>query len=90
MWIGLIQEMEESMARFGALYDWNKLPKWEACVQRFANHGSNKHSHPEVDPRSKEWKLLQAANQYDMQLYVHAVTVFEQQRQFFVDNEENA
>ena len=88
IWVGLITEMKESINRFGAIYRWNEKPQWQGCIESFAHHGSNKHDHPEIDTRSKEWKLLQAANFYDIQLYVHAVNVFEEQRQYFGNAEE--
>lgn len=89
MWVGLITEMEESINRFGAVYGWNQLEKWDECVGNKAHHGSNMHKHPKVNPKSDTWKLLQETNMYDLQLYNHAVSTFEEQGQFFTDFEEN-
>jgi hypothetical protein len=85
MWVGLLTEMKDSMERFGAIYGWDNHPKWDSCVERFADHGSNMHKHPEVDPKSEAWTLLHGINRYDTQLFVHAVGVFEEQRQYFVE-----
>lgn len=89
MWIGLTSEMEESIDRFGAIYGWNQKPKWDSCVNRYTgSHGSNKHKHPKIDHDSTEWKRLSADNHYDVQLYLHAVDVFEAQTAYFdVSNE---
>mmetsp|Transcript_25301 Transcript_25301/g.42040 ORF Transcript_25301/g.42040 Transcript_25301/m.42040 type:complete len:326 (+) Transcript_25301:45-1022(+) len=88
MLVGLLTEMDESVNRFGAAYGWNQLDNWEACIDTSkSHHGSNKHKHPEVDPKSETWQLLLATNPYDLQLYALAVAVFEQQRQLFADIE---
>lgn len=89
MWIGLTSEMPESIDRFGAIYGWNQKPQWDSCVTKYTeNHVSNKHKHPKIDRKSAEWKRLLADNRYDHQLYLHAVDIFEKQKDFFgVSNE---
>jgi hypothetical protein len=89
MWVGLITEMEESINRFGAIYGWSEMDDWETCMKDQVQHVSNHHKHPKVDRNSETWKLLEATNFYDLQLYDHAVAVFEAQRQFFTDIDES-
>jgi hypothetical protein len=87
-WVGIISKMEESIDRFGSVFGWKQKHNWLSCFQNFVNYGSNIHTHPEIHLGREEIEILEQANFYDLQLYVHALKVFEAQSQYFKDGDE--
>lgn len=83
MWVGLAFEFDESIDRFGSIFGWNSMPDWEKCTDAEKLHKSNSHSHPKLAVNSPEWEELLKHNEYDHKLYLHAVSVFNEQRKYF-------
>lgn len=86
--IGLLDEMEESIRRFGRVFGWDEQANFEPCVGAYTTHPSNSNKHPPLDPEGEEWQMLAEINNYDMQLYEYAVELFKEQGATFFGYEE--
>lgn len=79
MVIGMTDDMNESMRRFGSLFGWNLKPRWVQCTTNAADKPSNSYKHPTFHEGSPEWDLIASKNNYDMKLFEHAELLFKQQ-----------
>ena len=82
--IGLIDEYEESLKRFRAYFGWVRD---DACMDRLF-HGENggkrnSNSHPHLKRGSAEWKAVVQKHLFDMELYTHALELFQKQKNLF-------
>lgn len=80
--IGLLSFMEESVARFERYFNWNvQSPDMQECVGKV---WTNKQQHPKLEIGSPAWNALITINNYDMELYMYAEELFQQQGQIFL------
>ena len=79
-YIGLLSRKEESVKRFITNFGWKvDTQKKEQCINNLLHTGVNKHDHPTVSRDSKVWEYLVSHNTYDMELYMYAVQLFDEQ-----------
>ena len=83
--VGIFDELEASLRRFGRLFGWDRHGIWNQCVQSYTKHGSNSNKHPKIYKGSADWDALAKANEYDIQLYEYATRLFENQTTYFMD-----
>lgn len=80
--IGLLSNMDDSMTRFGWYFGWNELE--HSNVQECVRHAwTNKQTHPQIEEGSEMWNALLDVNYYDMELYMYARELYQQQRLLF-------
>lgn len=78
--IGLLSRTDESMKRFANYFGWNiNTPEKHNCVNQMLSNGINKHNHPAIDRGGEAWNRLTENNRYDLELYMYAVQLFEEQ-----------
>lgn len=79
--VGLMEGMEESVARFHTFLRLGDGDALQCALQRFAGKGraSNSHRHPALDQASETWAVLARKNQLDIRLYEYAQQLFEKQ-----------
>ena len=78
--IGLLSRKEESMRRFTRYFGWDtNTPEKQRCIYDFIQKGVNQNEHPSIDRGSKVWEYLMMNNRYDMELYMYAVQLFDEQ-----------
>jgi hypothetical protein len=85
-WVGLQPRMSESVARFGALFGWNRHPQWTQCMDLY--QGGKKRSNGNtqkkpVDRNGEEWMLLSQLNSLDMKLFAFAYKLFNDQGRLY-------
>lgn len=79
--VGLLHQIDESLERFAKYFSWNiDTPEKKECVKKLLTEGVNRHQHPRIDRNSEVWNDLLAFNKYDMELYMYAVQLFEEQK----------
>ena len=91
--VGLLDQKEESLQRFNMYFGWNTQParnkldptERHKCIQRNLAQApaSNKFATVPVKEGSKEYKLLLLQNSFDMELYIYAKQLFQEQRSYF-------
>jgi len=80
VWVGMLERMDESLRRFGALYGWDQQGEdWEHCVDHAVNVKANGHEHPQIDKSSLEYEKLEELLSLDIALYKHAAALFDEQ-----------
>mmetsp|Transcript_25070 Transcript_25070/g.36833 ORF Transcript_25070/g.36833 Transcript_25070/m.36833 type:complete len:337 (+) Transcript_25070:51-1061(+) len=80
--IGLTDHMDESLDRFTRYFGWKVKPGSEnvrKCKKKLVPN-RNARMHQEVIEGTMVWNLLAESNYYDIQLYAHALDLFEEQR----------
>ena len=79
--IGLLEEKGETFERIQKYFGWRpKNDEEQGCLEKKLEWSwPMKHKHPEIEEDSKEWRLIVAANKFDMKLYNYARNLFEQQ-----------
>ena len=79
--IGLLDEKTESLRRIESYFGWNLPSKVsQTCKNNmFYFEPQSKNIHEPLDPESREYEVLAKRNQYDMDLYDYAVSLFESQ-----------
>lgn len=91
--VGLLEEFSKSFKRFSQYFHWGEtdfqgpvaMNNRGGCVLRVIKNPDNAHEHPSLDEGSEAWNLLMAKNQYDLQLYEHAVHLFREDQKKLVD-----
>ena len=83
--IGLLDEKTESLRRIESYFGWNLPSKVsQTCKNNmFYFEPQSKNIHDYLDPESEEYAALAKHNQYDMELYEYAVSLFEAQSSLF-------
>jgi len=78
--VGLLSRMDESMNRFAQVFGWDiNQPERKDCIHKFLTNGVNRHEHPQIERGGEIWNAILANNQYDMELYMYAVQLFQEQ-----------
>jgi hypothetical protein len=86
--VGLMDQMEESVSRFHAYFGFNNDTALECAKQQYSRKGEkavdaamkqNSHAHPKLDENSETYALLAKKNGLDIALYERAVRMFEEQ-----------
>ena len=83
--IGLTEDYHESMRRFVLFHgirrdrDGSGGKNQTDCVRELMNQKVNENIHESVHPESQEWKALARANEYDLELYNYAKSLYEEQ-----------
>lgn len=74
--------MEETLDRLGAFSGWEKLPNWNACRAKYNNTKTNAASekYQSVEKDTKAWHHIAKKNQFDLDLFEHAQTIFQMQQ----------
>ncbi|GKY91137.1 hypothetical protein MPSEU_000086500 [Mayamaea pseudoterrestris] len=80
--VGLTDQVDESVDRFGQAFGWQNRPQWTQCRAR-AQKGQNRFRHPQLTPDDEAYKVLASKHEYDIQLYQFATELFDQQRAMF-------
>jgi len=76
----MLTEGEETAEAIQAERWHNQIVKDEECQDRLLHWDwMNKHKHPVVEEGSLEYKLLESKNRYDLELYMYARQLFEEQ-----------
>lgn len=95
--VGLMSQMEESLERFQRYFGWEltdgvrgkTFQTGEECKHSFFHPEEtkgrkfNSHEHPKVERGSRDWDILATVVDYDLELYVHAVRLFDAQASLF-------
>ncbi len=83
--VGLLEDMEGSVTRFHHYFRF-RTPYDDALgcsLRNFAtkggNHGQNGHVHPNLDPKSETYRILEQKNQLDVRLYDYAKELYAEQ-----------
>lgn len=86
--VGLMEEMEESIRRFDALMgiddDTVMNRKHQGCTKLYFGERQNKinsNRHPELEKGSPAWEFLAEKNKFDVELYEYALVLFDEQRE---------
>ena len=82
--VGIMEDFKGSFNRFNKYFGWQNvdfhgpvsLLNRGTCVNRVMSHPDNSHQHPKHEEGSEVWNLLMQKNQYDVQLYEHAVKLY--------------
>jgi len=84
--VGLFDKMQESLIRFELYFGWrrNMGSKEKKCESELIKNGDERHEHIMVDEGSKAWSALLKQNMFDMELYLYAENLFEEQGRGFV------
>jgi hypothetical protein len=74
--------MGETLDHFGESLGWNRLPKWNQCRQQYGIEKLNSasSSYKTVEPNTPEWYNLARKNRFDMELFRHARSLFENRK----------
>ncbi|KAL7473940.1 hypothetical protein ACHAXS_014285 [Conticribra weissflogii] len=76
----MLTEGEETAEAIQAERWHNQIVKDEECQDRLLHWDwMNKHKHPSVEEGSLEYKMLESKNRYDIELYMYARQLFEEQ-----------
>lgn len=79
--VGLLTDMTESIMRFNTFFNWKlNNDQYNCAIHTTANN----HPHPSINEGSPEWNALMEENKYDMELYLYAIELFQQQSSLFV------
>ena len=86
MVVGILGNFQESLKRFELYFDWwaerktkGNAARMVQCQQNHARTKQNKISHPVPDVKDPAYQRLLQLNWADMQLYLYAVELFEEQ-----------
>ena len=92
--VGLYTDMETSLSRFDRYFGWTNHAREKAggfqareetteqankCRAAFVEAGDDRHNHPTVEPKSKEWDLIARQNKYDLELYEYIKQLYKTQ-----------
>lgn len=79
--VGLLEEKGETLERIQKYFGWRpKNEEDQNCLEKKLEWTwPMKHKHPKVEHDSRAWRLIAAANKYDMKLYEYAKELFELQ-----------
>lgn len=78
--VGLLSRMNDSMDRFAQVFGWDiDQTERKECIRNLLANGVNRHEHPEIERGGEIWNAILANNQYDMELYMYAVQLFQEQ-----------
>ena len=92
--VGLLDEKGESMRRFERFFGWDgtgvekvvandaevAILKDGECEDRLLHwNWVNKHNHPQLEEGSEAYRVVESKNIYDMELYMYARQLFEEQ-----------
>lgn len=88
--VGMFDEMESSVARFAAYFDWRHEGATDseatACQKAVVQAGDKRHDHPPIKQSHRAWQAIANANKYDLELYEYAKRLFRHQgEQIFHD-----
>jgi hypothetical protein len=72
IWVGFIDNMQESIEKFGRKFGWSDLPQFQPCVQTLGRGGANRNPHAKVSKDSIEWQELMRVHSLDIELYEYA------------------
>ena len=72
VWVGFIDNMQESVEKFGRKFGWSTLPQFNQCVENIGHGGANRTPHAMVPENSIEWQELRKVHALDMELYDYA------------------
>mmetsp|Transcript_20475 Transcript_20475/g.25114 ORF Transcript_20475/g.25114 Transcript_20475/m.25114 type:complete len:410 (+) Transcript_20475:132-1361(+) len=86
-WIGLQHEYYDSVLRFGHVFGWdnnehNNFGRWNSCMGKLKKGQfiKNTNTHSAYDEKSDEWRYLLQINSLDMELYVYALQLYQEQK----------
>ena len=78
--VGLLSRTDESVKRFIDVMGWDtSKPERMECINNLVHNGMNRHEHPPIERGSDVWDKLMEYNKYDMELYIYAVQLFQEQ-----------
>lgn len=86
----MMDQFEESLDRLITYMGWSddnpshldETSGKNKCYDAFANRTpANTNEHPDIEPSSKEWEALRERNEYDINLYHHAISLFQEQKE---------
>ena len=89
--VGLMTEMKATMERLERFFHWTyrvNPANQDICRSELLDGGSNsnsKNKKNKPEPGSKEWDLLAAQNQFDLQVFGYIESLFKDQEQFVQD-----
>jgi len=79
--VGLFEEKVDSWQRFQRYFSMKLQSKDTECIDRYLSYDwKNKRLHPTVEEGSTVWNLLFSQNEFDMEMYHYALSLFEQQK----------
>ena len=74
--IGLFEDLEASLERFQLYFGWPGGDDAKQCRSAVVQTGDFRLTHPELPTTSETYKALLRANQWDMELYNYAKTLY--------------
>lgn len=69
IWVGFIDNMQESIEKFGRKFGWSELTQFKHCVSSLGRGGANQNRHEKVSEDSVAWLELQKVHLFDIELY---------------------
>ena len=69
IWVGFVDNMEQSIEKFGRIVGWSELAQFKHCVSSLGRGGANQNRHEKVNEESEAWREIQAVHSFDMELY---------------------
>jgi hypothetical protein len=69
IWVGFVDNMEQSIEKFGRIFGWSELAQFKHCVSSLGRGGANQNRHEKVNEESEAWREIQAVHSFDMELY---------------------
>ncbi|KAL7462917.1 hypothetical protein ACHAXS_003436 [Conticribra weissflogii] len=84
--IGIVEQMEETVRQLQVYYGWKERPGMEGCVEQFVGgqHETfqlRKRQKPAKD--SEEWNMIVEKEKFDMELYYFGLEIFSKQQRMY-------
>lgn len=82
--VGIVEQMEETIRQLKAYYEWKELPGKEGCPKEFVKGSKFRlMGRPKPTRGSEEWALVTGKERWDMELYFFGLEMFAKQSMLF-------